>query len=308
MSKFALVVHGGASAESPFLNDNQNDYSEGLRQAVRIGCKILARGGSALKAVERSVMYLEDNSLFNAGRGSALNYKGEIEMDASIMDGASLKAGGVCMVRNVKNPVNLAHIVMEKTNHVLLSGYGALELAQEKEVILEPETYFMTDYQYASFLTTHKETSINAMLKKKLHGTVGAVAVDKKGNVAAATSTGGTSNKLPGRVGDSCIIGAGCYANNKTCAISGTGEGEALIRNVVAHTISMLVEFKDYSLKEACDYVVQVRNKDAHIGVIAVNAKGQIAISFNTEVMKCAWMQEGQKDITVKIYRNEFNS
>jgi L-asparaginase / beta-aspartyl-peptidase len=306
MNPVAIVVHGGASIRNPFLSKNKKECAEGLHDAVKEGYQILLKGGTALNAVERSVTFLEDHHLFNAGRGSALNNKGEIEMDASIMDGKTLKAGAVSMVRNVKNPIGLARIVMSKTRHVLLSGYGAVDLAKAREITLEPDSYFMTEHQYQAFLTLHKETSIKEMLKQKLHGTVGAVAVDKKGNVAAATSTGGTSNRLPGRIGDSCIIGAGCYANNQTCAVSGTGEGEILIRGVIAHTISVLVELKKYSLQEACNYVVQIQNKRAHIGVIAVNAQGDIGVSFNTAVMRCAWMRSDQTEPTVKIFKYQF--
>lgn len=302
MSKIALIVHGGASEATPFLRSHMSEHEQGLRDAVELGYKILQKGGSALNAVEKAVMALEDNYLFNAGRGSALNNKGEVEMDAAIMEGKNLQAGAVSMVKTVKNPIALARIVMSKTKHVLLSGYGALDLATLREVTLEPESYFITEHQYEDFLHTNKSTSRKALLKQKLHGTVGAVALDKKGNISSATSTGGTSNCLPGRIGDSCIIGAGCYANNENCAVSGTGEGEYLIRGVVAHTIAMLVELKNYNLQDACDEVVKVRNKKGEIGVIALNIKGEIGITFNTEIMKRAWKTSDTKKIHVEIY------
>lgn len=302
MSKIALVVHGGASEETAFLKSHIKEHEAGLRHAVQEGYKVLQKGGSALLAVERAVCLLEDNYLFNAGRGSALNNKGEVEMDAAIMEGKNLMAGAVSMVKSVKNPIALARLVMSKTKHVLLSGYGALDLAKIKEIELAPDSYFITEHQYESYLHTNRKMSRNALLKQKLHGTVGAVALDKKGNVASATSTGGTSNCLPGRIGDSCIIGAGCYANNSTCAASGTGEGEFLIRGVVAHTISMLIELKNYSLQAACDEVIKERTSEGMIGVIAVNAKGEVGISFNTEIMKRAWKTSDDKSISVKIY------
>jgi beta-aspartyl-peptidase (threonine type) len=301
MSKIAVIVHGGAREATPFLRKHFEEVEKGVRVAADKAYKLLKRGGNALNAVELAVKELEDNYLFNAGRGSALNNKGEVEMDAAIMDGKNLQAGAVSMVRNIKNPIALARIVMSKTKHVLLSGYGALELARTKEIQLEPDAYFITEHQYEAYLRANRKQSIKSMMKQKIYGTVGAVALDKKGNLASATSTGGTSNCLPGRIGDSCIIGAGCYANNKTCAISGTGEGEYLIRGVVAHTISMLVELKNYSLQDACDEVIHKRNK-GHIGVIALNPKGEIGMSFNTETMKRAWKTSDDKEIQVKVF------
>jgi beta-aspartyl-peptidase (threonine type) len=198
-------------------------------------------------------------------------------MDAAIMDGKSLNAGAVSIVRRIKNPISLARLVMEKTKHVLLSGDGAFEFAKAQHVALKQNSYFITQHQMEEFQKTNKQ--------KKLHGTVGAVTLDKNGNVAAATSTGGTHYSLPGRVGDSCIIGAGCYANNTTCAISSTGEGEYIIKGVVAHTISMMIELKKLSLQKACDYVIHHRSQAGEMGVIALDANGRICFSFNTQIM-----------------------
>jgi beta-aspartyl-peptidase (threonine type) len=303
MTKIAIIVHGGASELTPLVKENIEEIEAGLSYAVKVGYAALHKGRNSLTAVEKAVMALEDHPLFNAGRGSALNNKGEVEMDAAIMYGKNLQAGAVSMVRTVKNPINLARVVMSKTKHVLLSGYGALDLATLREVTLEPESYFLTEHQYQEYLHNNRNTSRKAFLKRKMHGTVGAVALDKLGNIASATSTGGTSNCLPGRIGDSCIIGAGCYANNNTCAVSGTGEGEHLIRGVVAHTISMLVELKGYSLQKACDEVIRQRNKNFDIGVIALNPKGKMGISFNTEIMKRGWKTSADKKTHVKIYR-----
>ncbi|ASQ44789.1 isoaspartyl peptidase/L-asparaginase family protein [Legionella clemsonensis] len=291
MNTIAIAVHGGAGEYTPFLKANRQQTEEGLAEAVQAGYALLEKGASALDAVEMAVKLLENNTLFNAGKGSALNSAGEVEMDASIMDGQYLRAGAVSMVREVRNPVTLARLVMEKTHHVYLSGYGALKLANMKNLPLEPASYFVTEHQLEEFKRMNKSESIEQVLAKKMMGTVGAVALDRQGNIAAATSTGGLSNCLPGRVGDSCVIGAGCYANNASCAVSGTGEGEFLIRGVVGNTIGLLTELNHLSLQEACDYVIHKRTQHlkGEMGVIALNPKGEIAISFNTPIMKRAW-------------------
>lgn len=298
MSNIAIAVHGGAGIYTPFLKKHSQDNKNGLADAIQIGYKILTQGGSALDAVEKTVICLEDNPLFNAGCGSVLNCEGEIEMDASIMDGKHLKAGSVSIIRNIKNPIMLARIIMNKTNHVFLSGSGASALAKKEGLILEPDDYFITAHQLAEFKKTNKHP---LLIKNKTHGTVGAVALDKKGDLAAATSTGGIRYSLPGRVGDSCVIGAGCYANNKTCAVSGTGDGEYLITGVIAHTISMMIEF-NMTLQDACDYVIHYRNKNhnADMGVISVNQFGDVGIAFNTQIMRRAWIRSNE-DLRVEI-------
>ena len=225
MNKIAFAVHGGASIMTPFLRRNLKDSEAGLTEAAQAGYTILRKGGSALNAVEAAIILLENNPLFNAGKGSALNSNGEIEMDASIMNGKNLKAGAVSMVRRVKNPIVLARHIMNETKHVCLSGYGALALAESFGVQLESDDYFITPHQFEAF-KKYTQPTVLKQLRKKMHGTVGAVALDKRGNLAAGTSTGGTSNSLPGRTGDSCVIGAGCYANNETCAVSGYAYGE----------------------------------------------------------------------------------
>ncbi|MBA2657199.1 MAG: isoaspartyl peptidase/L-asparaginase [Tatlockia sp.] len=302
MPKIAFAVHGGAGHLTSFLKENYKASEEGLAEAAEEGYRILQKGGSALDAVELGVKILEDNPLFNAGRGSSLNCRGEIEMDASIMNGKNLKAGCVSMVRSVKNPISLARIIMNKTKHVLLSGYGALEVAKNEGIYLETDSYFITEHQLQEFKKLNKQETFEQIIQKENYGTVGAVALDKRGNLAAGTSTGGTSNCLPGRIGDSCIIGAGCYANNNTCAVSGTGEGEYLIRGVIAHTISVMMEF-NMSLEEACEYTVHNRNKliNGHIGIISVDNQGNIGISFNTKILKRAWKSTGSK-LQVEIF------
>lgn len=301
MKKISIVVHGGADDATPFLKNNIAGSEAGLKEALLAGYEILQSGGTALDAVEQAVKILEDNPLFNAGRGSALNMRGEVEMDAAIMDGKTLKAGAVSMVRQVRNPVSLARTVMTKTNHVFLSGYGALELAAAHSAELEPESYFVTPHKLEDYQNHQNKDACSPSGAKG--GTVGAVAIDQYGDIAAATSTGGTSYCLPGRIGDTCVIGAGCYANNQTCGISGTGEGEYLITNVVAHTISMLIELKNYSLQDACDYVIHKKKfNQGEMGVIGVDSNGNIASSFNTETMRRAWMSSDQEPV-VKIFR-----
>jgi beta-aspartyl-peptidase (threonine type) len=303
MGKIAIVIHGGAGPDSEFIRQNKEAYEDGLKEATQNGYEVLKGGGTAMAAVEKAVQTLEDNGIFNSGYGSALNINGEVEMDAAIMTGENLKAGAVSMVRNVKNPISLAKLVLEKTSHVLISGYGAMEFAANENVPLEVDSYFVSDHSRAEYIEAQNKNSTQDMLKKRIHGTVGAVALDAQGNVASATSTGGIPNSLPGRIGDSCIIGGGCYANNDTCAVSSTGDGEFIITNVVAHTVSMCTEFMKGSLQEICDHVIHERNKETigDMGVIAVNQNAEIAMSFNSPRMHRAWIDaEGQ--IGVGIY------
>ncbi|MDB5132754.1 MAG: Beta-aspartyl-peptidase [Mucilaginibacter sp.] len=304
MKRIAIAIHGGASQDSDFIRQNKTGYEEGLKAAVQAGYAVLQKGGSAIDAVERAVNCLEDNPLFNAGRGSALNNQGKVEMDAAIMDGENLKAGAVAMVKSVKNPISLAKKVLEKTSHVLLCGYGALKLAKEAGIVLEEDQYFITGHQLDEFKQANLEETGDILLKKQVHGTVGAVALDEYGNIAAATSTGGTPNSLPGRVGDSCMIGAGCYADNRTCAISATGDGEYIITGVIANTISLYTELTGKNLQEACDYVIKERNKDTpgDMGVISINKNGEIGITFNCERMHRAWI-DTNGNMEARIYK-----
>jgi beta-aspartyl-peptidase (threonine type) len=301
MHNFAIAIHGGAGEDSPFIKENYSGYEQGLKEAIEAGQAVLKNKGTAMDAVSAAVCTLENNPLFNAGRGSALNHEGKTEMDAAVMNGQDLKAGAVAMVTGVKNPVVLARAVMEKTSHVLLAGPGATEFARSIDMPLEEESYFITQHQLDE-LNSARQESEDSLLQKPVRGTVGAVAMDMFGNVAAATSTGGTSNSLPGRIGDSCMIGAGCYASNNTCAVSGTGDGEFLIRGVTAHSIAMLMEARGCSVQQACDEVVHQRSiPGGDIGVIAVTAAGEIGISFNSERMHRAW-SNGDGDLTIKIY------
>lgn len=293
MGKLAIAVHGGAGPDSEFIRKHQKEYKQGLKDALNTGYRVLEDGGTALDAVEAAVKSLEDNPLFNAGRGSALNEKAEVEMDAALMNGMDGKCGAVSIVKNVKNPVSLARAIMEKTKHIYLGDMGALEFATKVGLTVMPEAYFVTDHAFQQYQDALKESSNSIeeagkyQVTRKQHGTVGAVALDKDGNVAAATSTGGTENKVPGRIGDSSMIGVGCYANNKTCAVSTTGEGEVLIQNVMAFHVSSLMQYKGLSLKKACDYLLhqELKEEKKDMGLIAIDPKGSIAMEFNSERM-----------------------
>jgi beta-aspartyl-peptidase (threonine type) len=299
MGNTAIAIHGGAGEDSAFIRENKQDYERGLKEAVETGHVILQNGGQAVDAICAAVRSLENNILFNAGRGSAINHSGIIEMDAGIMNGQDLKAGAVAMVQLVRNPIDLARQVMEKTGHVLLAGYGAVEFARSTGIPEENEAYFISQHQLQELENSRKESE-STLLRKPVKGTVGAVALDIYGNVAAATSTGGTCNSLPGRIGDSCIIGAGCYANNASCAVSGTGDGELLIREVIAHHIAMALQYKHLTIQEACDYVIKEKNSlQGDVGVIAVTPSGDIGISFNSERMHRAWIDSSG---TLSVY------
>jgi beta-aspartyl-peptidase (threonine type) len=301
MHNFTIAIHGGAGEDSSFIKENLSGYEQGLKEAIEAGQEILKNKGTAIDAVSAAVSTLENNPLFNAGRGAALNHEGKIEMDAAVMNGQDLKAGAIAMVTGVKNPVLLARAVMEKTSHVLLAGDGAMDFAKSIGMAMEEESYFISQHQLDE-LNSAREESHDSLLQKPVMGTVGAVAMDMFGNVAAATSTGGTSNSLAGRIGDSCMIGAGCYASNNTCAVSGTGDGEYLIRGVTAHSIAMMMEARGCSVQEACDEVVHHKSiPGGDIGVIAVTATGDLGISFNSERMHRAW-SNGDGHLTIKIY------
>lgn len=297
MNKIAIVIHGGAGPDSESIKKNLDAYKGALQDAAGAGYSVLEDGGSAVDAVEAAVNFMENHYLFNAGRGAALNEKAEVEMDASIMNGANLGSGSVSIVKHVKNPVTLARAVMEKTKHIYLGDKGALEFAQKIGLKLMPEAYFITDHAYEQYLAATQEeaNSIEAageyQVRRKTGGTVGAVALDKEGNVAAATSTGGTENKIPGRIADSSMVGVGTYANNKTCAVSTTGDGEYHIQHVTAFHISALIEYKGLPLKEACRYFIHEKLKDVEgdMGLIAMDTEGNFAMEFNSERMHRAW-------------------
>ncbi len=312
---FGIAIHGGAGTilRSSMTPEKEKLFTDALRTALQQGYAVLEKGGSALDAVETAVRSLEDCPLFNAGKGAVFNNAGTHEMDASIMSGKDLSAGAVSLIKHVKNPVSLARAVMEKNEHVFLCGDGAEDFAKQMNLEFAGDEYFYDAFRFeqwkkaqeteGSFLDHNIETQDNPNDKK--FGTVGAVALDKDGNLAAATSTGGMTNKKFGRVGDSPIIGAGTYANNNTCAISCTGHGELFIRSVVAYDISALMEYKNLSLREACEEVVMKKlvKIGGEGGLIAIDKHGNIELPFNSEGMYRAMKSSGGTE-KVEIYKS----
>jgi beta-aspartyl-peptidase (threonine type) len=311
--KFGLVIHGGAGTieRGKMTPEKERAYRAGLERALTAGYDILKRGGSSLDATEAAVRVLEDDPHFNAGKGSVFTSAGTNEMDAAIMDGKTLAAGAVAALKHVKNPISLARLVMEKSGHVMIDGAGAEAFAKENGMELVDQKYFFTQERWDALQkikAAEKHRTGGAgkaflITDQDRHGTVGAVALDKNGNLAAATSTGGTTNKRPGRVGDSPIIGAGTYANNATCAVSATGDGEYFIRASVGHDISALMEYRGMPLQEAAQAVL---NKVAKLGgtggLIAIDRQGNIALPFNTAGMYRGYVDPDGKFV-VEIYK-----
>jgi len=298
MSRYTLAIHGGAGTilKEDMTPELEDAYLKGLQQAMNAGFAVLEQGGSAINAIKASIVILEDNMLFNAGRGSVFTKKGLQEMDAAIMDGRTLDAGAVTGVRNVRNPIELATEVMLNSNHVFLSGKGASDFAIKQGIKLEPDEYFFSQFRYDqwkairdsdTYSLDHTHQRLEELMRDKKFGTVGAVACDQQGNIAAATSTGGMTNKKYGRIGDSPIIGAGTYANNLTCGISCTGHGEMFIRAVAAHDVSCLMEYKGLTLQEAMEVVVHEKLMaiDGEGGMIGVDGEGNAALVFNSQGM-----------------------
>jgi L-asparaginase / beta-aspartyl-peptidase len=285
---YTIAIHGGAGVISKgiLLPDEEKLYMEGLGSALNAGYALLELGENALDAVTAAVTSLENNHLFNAGRGSVFNADGKQEMEASIMWGETLDAGAVCGIRNVKNPIQLARAVMENSPHVFLNGVGAEDFAREMGLSFEEDGYFFTTHR-SEELRKAKENIFAGQFAGRNFGTVGAVALDQYGNLAAATSTGGTTNKAFGRIGDSPVIGSGTYANNKTCAVSCTGDGEFFIRGVVAYDISCLMEYKVKTLEEACQFVIMDKmvKLGGEGGVVAVDVLGNTSLVFNSPGM-----------------------
>lgn len=308
MNKIAIAVHGGAGPDSNYIRQNLKEYKKALEEAVNAGYSVLEEGSSSIDAVEAAIKILEDNPLFNAGRGSALTEKADVEMCSSIMNGFDLKCGAAAIVRNVRNPISLARSIMEKTRHIYLGSIGAAEFAKDENLPMEPDAYFITEHQFEEYEKTRKQKNDNGQqlaieqLDKK-HGTVGAVALDVRGNVAAGTSTGGTDFCRKGRIADSSMIGAGTYACNDTCAVSTTGEGELHIQYVSAFHIHALMHYKGMSLREACRFLIheKCKNINGDMGLIAVDTKGNLVAEFNTPRMHRA-MKSGNQDLIVEIY------
>jgi len=328
MNKIALAIHGGAGTilRSEMTPALENEYRNGLENALQKGFQILQKKGSALDAVEASVIELENFPLFNAGRGSVFNHEGKIEMDAAIMDGKNLKAGAIAFVQNVKNPINLARLVMDRTEHCLLAGEGANEFAKEMKVKFETDEYFFTEHRYRQLLKAIEEGRIQldhssltdngqwtmdndkSNQKPKIQnpqslGTVGAVACDARGNLAAATSTGGMTNKKFGRIGDTPIIGAGTYAENSTCAISCTGHGEYFMLGVTAFDVAARMKYKGLSLENAArETIERLTEIKGDGGFIAVDAQGNIVLPFNCEGMYRGFAT-AENELMIEIYR-----
>lgn len=286
-------------------SEKEKQYRKTLDMALEAGYELLEKGASAVEVVEQSVKILEDSPLFNAGKGSVFTADETHEMDAAIMNGQNLNAGAVSLITGIKNPITLARDVMEKSGHVFLAGEGAMKFAKSLGYKLEDANYFYDELRHQQWLELKDSDSFqldHSAKKDSKFGTVGAVACDKFGNIAAATSTGGMTNKKFGRVGDSPMIGAGNYANNKTCAVSCTGSGEFFIRGVVAYDVSALMEYKGLSLKEAAEEVIHRRILEigGDGGLIAVDKNGNLALPFNTEGMYRAFKtSDGNKEIAI---------
>ena len=278
--QWSLAIHGGAGTIPKTIPESQKEeYLKSLRAALEVGRKVLAGGGTSLDAVEKVVRFLEDDPLFNAGRGAVFTNEGTHELDAAIMDGRDLSCGSVASLKTVKNPISLARMVMEKSPHVFMVGQGAEKFADEMKVERVDQKYFFTQKRYDDWQKKLKEEA------EKDKDTVGAVALDVHGNLAAATSTGGMTNKRFGRLGDVPVIGAGTYANNRTAAISATGWGEQFIKHTVAHDISALMEYKGLTLQQAADEVIHRKLQKDDGGVIGVARDGSIALVFNSAGM-----------------------
>jgi beta-aspartyl-peptidase (threonine type) len=311
-----LVIHGGAGniSHENLTQEKEKAYTEGLNAALAAGYAVLEKGGTSLDAVEAAIQVMEDNPLFNAGKGAVFTNEGKNELDAAIMDGATLKAGSVASVTTIRNPISAARAVMERSPHVMMVGAGAEKFAKEQKLQIVDPSYFYSEPRFKQLQKAREEdilkldhstdttgSTLPIFLEGRKFGTVGAVALDKYGNLAAATSTGGMTNKRYGRVGDSPIIGAGTYANNKTCAVSATGHGEFFIRYTVAHDISALMEYKHKSVQKAAEKVVleKLVKAGGEGGVIAVDRKGNIAMPFNSTGMFRAYKTADGKTQTL---------
>ena len=319
MSKITLVIHGGAGTitRQNMTPEKEKAYQAALQQALQAGYDVLKKGGASLDAVEAAIHVMEESPLFNAGKGAVFTNEGKNELDASVMDGKTLKAGAVAGVTVVKSPISLARKVMEASEHVMLTGRGAEQFAKEKGLEIVDPSYFHTETRYQQLQNAKKEEKVQLdhsgdkgsldegiFTEGNKYGTVGAVALDAYGNLAAGTSTGGMTNKRWNRVGDAPIIGAGTYANNQTCAVSATGHGEYFIRSVVSYDISALMEYKGLSVQQAADEVVMKKlvQRGGEGGVIALDAKGNVAMPFNSEGMYRGFVKADGKP-TVLIYK-----
>ncbi|MEH6536965.1 MAG: isoaspartyl peptidase/L-asparaginase [Psychroserpens sp.] len=316
-AEFAIIIHGGAGTilRKNMTPEREAAYKAKLEEAIRVGYEILKNGGSSLDAVQKTINVMEDSPLFNAGKGAVFTNAETNELDASIMDGKTLNAGASAGTTTVRNPINLARVIMDRSPHVMMAGIGADTYANEQGLTIVEPSYFFTDNRFKSLERVKaseakkesdaKTAFYDADIKDSKFGTVGCAALDKHGNLAAGTSTGGMTNKRYGRVGDAPIIGAGTYANNATCAVSSTGWGEYFIRGMVAHDISALMEYKGLSLKDASRIVIQDKLTDlgGTGGIVAVDKDGHMVMEFNTAGMYRATMNE-KGELTIGIYEN----
>ncbi len=313
-TEFALAIHGGAGT---ILKENmtpllEKQYKAKLTEALQAGHAVLKGGGTAKDAVEQAIVILEDSPLFNAGKGAVFTHDGHNELDASFMDGKNQGAGAVGGVRTVKNPIRAARAVLEKSKHVMLTGAGADQFAKEQGLECLDSSYFYTERRWKSLQSAQRAEDGQSVILSEddehdyKFGTVGAVALDKQGNLAAGTSTGGMTNKRYGRIGDSPIIGAGSYANNETCAVSSTGHGEFFMRYLVAYDIAALMEYKEWSLEKAATYVIQkkLKKKGGEGGVIALDKYGNISMPFNTAGMYRGYILPNG-ELKIGIYGND---
>jgi beta-aspartyl-peptidase (threonine type) len=300
-SKYALVIHGGAGTmdRKDLTPDIEKEYSAVLARALHVGDSVLANGGTCMDAIEKTIVIMEDSPLFNAGKGAVFTHEGLVELDASVMEGLTLKAGAIAGVRDIKNPIRVARKVMEQSEHVLLTGAGASQFAKEQGFEPVENSYFYTEKRYKALQELLKKEREATQNDK--HGTVGCVALDTYGNIGAGTSTGGMDNKKYGRVGDSPIIGAGTYANNKTGAFSCTGHGEYYIRLGFSRDISALMEYKKLSLKKACqEEISKLTELGGTGGVIGIDKKGNIAMEFNTSGMFRGYIKStGEQEVAI---------
>jgi beta-aspartyl-peptidase (threonine type) len=303
---FAIAIHGGAGTlpRGEMSAEAESKYRSGLKEAIDAGFAVLQGGGSSLDAVTRAVVLLEDNPLFNAGKGAVFTLDGRNELDASIMDGSTLKAGAVCGLTRIRNPVQLARAVMEKSEHVMLAAAGAEEFASDQGFSFVPQSYFYTPERWRQLERIRGGDGGLSALTISHIGTVGAVALDDRGRLAAATSTGGMTGKRYQRIGDSPIIGAGTYADDRSCAVSATGHGEVFIRLAVAHDICARMRFGGRSIGAAVREVVlgELPPLGGEGGVIAIDARGEIAIEFNSEGMFRASRKQGEELAQIGIY------
>ncbi|MBT8393979.1 MAG: isoaspartyl peptidase/L-asparaginase [Flavobacteriaceae bacterium] len=315
---FSIAIHGGAGTilRKNMSAEKEAKYKDKLEEAIRVGYEVLKNGGTSLDAVTKTINVLEDSPLFNAGKGAVFTNAGTNELDASIMDGQTLNAGASAGTTNVKNPIDLARAIMDKSPHVMMSGKGAEKFAEEQGLEIVDLKYFHTENRMKSLIRAkkrekkepeheNKSAFYDPQIKDFKFGTVGCVALDKKGNLAAGTSTGGMTNKRWGRIGDAPIIGAGTYANNATCAVSSTGWGEFFIRAMVAHDISALMEYKGMSLKDAAHEVIHKKVGDlgGDGGIVAVDKNGNVTMEFNTAGMYRASMSD-KGELKIAIYKD----